>query len=129
MVKLTAVAAAIGLVLRLVQMSGWLIHLVRGIFENIGSVQESMETIAKPHDLRDAPDARPLVVDKGAISFDKIRFNYGRTQGLFEGLDLQIKPGERIAVQLLGAQRAQGYLFGRPMPARELEASWLRRAA
>jgi ATP-binding cassette subfamily B multidrug efflux pump len=93
-----AVAAAIGLVLRLVQMSGWLIHLVRGIFENIGSVQESMETIAKPHDLPDAPGAVPLVVDKGAISFEKIRFNYGRSQGLFEGLDLQIKPGERIGL-------------------------------
>ncbi|WP_336813781.1 ABC transporter ATP-binding protein [Bosea sp. MMO-172] len=93
-----AVAAAIGLVLRLVQMSGWLIHLVRGIFENIGSVQESMETIAKPHDLPDAADAVPLVVDKGAISFDKIRFNYGRGQGLFEGLDLQIRPGERVGL-------------------------------
>ncbi len=93
-----AVAAAIGLVLRLVQMSGWLIHLVRGIFENIGSVQESMETIAKPHDLPDAPHAAPLVVDKGAISFETIRFNYGRSQGLFEGLDLQIKPGERVGL-------------------------------
>lgn len=93
-----AVAAAIGLVLRLVQMSGWLIHLVRGIFENIGSVQESMETIAKPHDLPDAPDAVPLVVERGAINFEKIHFNYGRGQGLFEGLDLQIKPGERIGL-------------------------------
>jgi len=93
-----AVAAAIGLVLRLVQMSGWLIHLVRGIFENLGSVQESMETIAKPHDLPDAVDAAPLVIEKGAISFETIRFNYGRAAGLFEGLDLQIKPGERIGL-------------------------------
>ncbi|POR56669.1 ABC transporter ATP-binding protein [Bosea psychrotolerans] len=93
-----AVAAAIGLVLRLVQMSGWLIHLVRGVFENIGSVQESMETIAKPHDLTDAPDAVPLVVDKGGIRFDHVRFNYGRQAGLFEDLTLDIKPGERIGL-------------------------------
>jgi len=93
-----AVAAAIGLVLRLVQMSGWLIHLVRGIFENIGSVQESMETIAKPHDLPDAPGARPLAVREGAIRFEKIRFNYGKAQGLFEGLDLAIAPGERVGL-------------------------------
>lgn len=78
-------------------MSGWLIHLLRGIFEDIGSVQESMETSLNPHDLPDAPGAVPLVVDKGAIS-EKIRFNYGRAQGLFEGLDLQIKPGERIGL-------------------------------
>lgn len=93
-----AVAAAIGLVLRLVQMSSWLIHLVRGIFENIGSVQESMETIAKPHDLPDAPDAVPLAIRKGAISFENIRFNYGKGGGLFDGLDLAIKPGERVGL-------------------------------
>lgn len=93
-----AVAAAVGLVLRLVQMSSWLIHLVRGIFENLGSVQESMETIAKPHDLPDVPDAVPLVVEKGAIRFEAIRFNYGKAGGLFEGLDLAIAPGERIGL-------------------------------
>jgi ATP-binding cassette subfamily B multidrug efflux pump len=93
-----AVAAAIGLVLRLVQMSSWLIHLVRGVFENIGAVQESMETIAKPHDLADEPDAKPLVVDKGGITFEKLRFNYGKGGGLFEGLDLEIRPGERIGL-------------------------------
>ncbi|MDP3258850.1 ABC transporter ATP-binding protein [Bosea sp. (in: a-proteobacteria)] len=93
-----AVAASIGLVLRLVQMSSWLIHLVRGVFENIGSVQESMETIAKPHDLPDAADAVPLRVEQGGIRFDKLRFNYGKSGGLFEGLDLEIKPGEKIGL-------------------------------
>jgi ATP-binding cassette subfamily B multidrug efflux pump len=85
-------------VLRLVQMSSWLIHLVRGIFENLGSVQESMETIAKPHDLPDALGAVPLSVERGEIRFEAIRFNYGRSAGLFEGLDLTIAPGERIGL-------------------------------
>jgi ATP-binding cassette subfamily B multidrug efflux pump len=93
-----AVAASIGLVLRLVQMSSWLIHLVRGVFENLGSVQESMETIAKPHDLTDVPAAQPLAVTKGAIRFEHVRFNYGRERGLFEDLNLEIKPGERIGL-------------------------------
>jgi ATP-binding cassette subfamily B multidrug efflux pump len=93
-----AVAAAIGLVLRLVQMSSWLIHLVRGVFENIGSVQESMETIAKPHDLRDGIDAVPLVVDKGGVRFEHVRFNYGKKAGLFEDLSLEIRPGEKIGL-------------------------------
>lgn len=93
-----AVAAAIGLVLRLVQMSTWLIHLVRGVFENVGAVQESMETIAKPHDLTDSQGAQPLVVDRGGIRFEQVRFNYGKTSGLFEGLDLAIQPGEKIGL-------------------------------
>jgi ATP-binding cassette subfamily B multidrug efflux pump len=93
-----AVAAAVGLVLRLVQMSTWLIHLVRGIFENIGSVQESMETIAKPHDLTDRPDAVPLQVTRGGVRFERVRFNYGRKSGLFEELDLEIRPGEKVGL-------------------------------
>jgi ATP-binding cassette subfamily B multidrug efflux pump len=93
-----AVAASIGLVLRLVQMSTWLIHLVRGVFENIGSVQESMETIAKPHDLTDAPEAVALSVGKGAISFEHARFNYGRRIGLFDDLNLEIRPGEKVGL-------------------------------
>ncbi|MEN5081352.1 ABC transporter ATP-binding protein [Bosea sp. TWI1241] len=92
------VAAAIGLVLRLVTMSTWLIHLVRGVFENIGSVQESMETIARPHDLADPPGARALEVRQGGVRFEQVRFNYGRPSGLFEGLDLTIRPGEKIGL-------------------------------
>jgi ATP-binding cassette subfamily B multidrug efflux pump len=93
-----AVAAAIGLVLRLVQMSSWLIHLVRGVFENIGSVQESMETIAKPHDLADAPGAVPLVVREGGVRFEHVRFNHGKPSGLFEDLSLEIRPGEKVGL-------------------------------
>ena len=93
-----AVAASIALSLRLVQMSGWLIHLVRGVFENLGAVQESMETIARPHDLSDEPGAAPLVVREGGIRFEAVRFSYGRGGGLFEGLDLSIAPGEKIGL-------------------------------
>ncbi len=93
-----AVAASVGLVLRLVQMSTWLIHLVRGVFENIGSIQESMETIAKPHELTDAPGALALQVGAGAIRFENVRFNYGRKSGLFEDLNLEIRPGEKVGL-------------------------------
>jgi ATP-binding cassette subfamily B multidrug efflux pump len=95
-----AVAAATGLVLRLVQMSGWVMHLVRGVFENIGTVQESMETIAKPHALVDRAQADILKVGAGEIRFDRIRFGYGRKDGppLFDGLDLTIRPGEKVGI-------------------------------
>ncbi len=92
------VAAAIGLVLRLVQMSSWVIQQVRGIFEEIGAVRESMDTIAKPHALVDRPEAVPLVVSHGAIRFEAVRFHYGRDAGVFDRLDLAIRPGERVGL-------------------------------
>ena len=52
---------------------------VTGIFENIGVVQEGMETIAVPHQLVDAPDARELEVPRGEIRIEHLTFTYGRS--------------------------------------------------
>ncbi len=93
-----AVAATIGLVLRLVQMSGWVINLARGIFEEIGSVKESMETIAKPHGLTDADAARALRVRQGEVRFEGVDFRYVDEIPVFDRLDLVIRPGERIGL-------------------------------
>jgi ATP-binding cassette subfamily B multidrug efflux pump len=68
------------------------------IFEQIGTVHESMETIAQPIGLSDTPGAKPLVISKGAISFDRIAFHYGQKGGVIENLSLNIKPGERIGL-------------------------------
>jgi ATP-binding cassette, subfamily B, multidrug efflux pump len=93
-----AVAAAIGIVLRLVQMSTWVTHLIRGIFENIGTVQESMETIARPHALVDAHAAPALVVSQGGIRFEDVSFHYGKGSGVLDRLVLDIKPGEKVGL-------------------------------
>jgi len=93
-----AIALAIGLVIRINNMSGWIMWVVTGIFENIGTVQEGMETISRVYDVTDRPDARPLVVTKGAISFDSIRFHYGKAGGIIERLSLDIAPGEKVGL-------------------------------
>ena len=63
-------------------MSGWVLNLVTSIFENVGVVQEGMETIAQPHDIVDLPQARELIVTRGEINFETIGFNYGSIKGL-----------------------------------------------
>ena len=69
-------------------MSGWVMQTVRGVFENIGVIQESMETIARPHGIVDAPEATELEVTNGAIRFEHVTFHYGRDEGVFEDLSL-----------------------------------------
>ena len=73
-----AIALSVGLVLRLQGMSHWIMWEVAGLFENVGVVQDGLETIARERSVVDRPDAKPLVVPKGEIQFDHIRFNYGR---------------------------------------------------
>ena len=69
-VTLGDIALASGLAIRIATMSGWIMWVSIGIFENIGTVQEGMRTIARPHALIDRPKAVPLAEPRGAIGFE-----------------------------------------------------------
>jgi ATP-binding cassette subfamily B multidrug efflux pump len=98
-VTIGAVALTTTIVIRLMAMSGWILWTVAGIFENIGTVQEGMETIARPNAVLDAPDAKPLQVTRGEIRFEEVGFHYGRAGGgIIENLSLTIAPGEKVGV-------------------------------
>ncbi|MET0745722.1 MAG: ABC transporter ATP-binding protein [Microvirga sp.] len=91
-------ATGLALVMRILAMSGWVMQTVRGMFENIGVVQESMDTIARPHGIIDAPSARPLAVTRGEVRFQDVSFHYGREDGVIDNLDFVIRPGEKVGL-------------------------------
>src|SRR5947207_4917688 len=94
------VATALPLAWQIANVAGWVSWEVTGIFENIGVVQEGMETIAVPHALVDRPGARELEVPRGEIRFEHVSFTYGRTDGkrVLDDLNLTIRPGERVGL-------------------------------
>ena len=98
LISVGAIALATGLVIRIVNMSGWIMWVVGGIFENVGQVQDGMQTIALPRQVVDAPDAKPLVVNRGEVRFDQVSLSYGKGGGLISGLDLTVRPGEKIGL-------------------------------
>ncbi|MCC5859090.1 MAG: ABC transporter ATP-binding protein [Ectothiorhodospiraceae bacterium] len=101
-VSLGIIAVAIALVMRIRFMSNWILWEVAGLFENIGTVQDGINTIAREPAVKDKPDARELVVSRGEIRFDGIRFGYprpdGESQRVFDGLSLTISPGEKVGL-------------------------------
>jgi ATP-binding cassette subfamily B multidrug efflux pump len=92
------IALTTGLVIRINNMSGWIMWVVNGIFENVGQVQDGMQTIALPRAVIDEPDAKPLRVTRGEVRFEHVGFHYGKGSGVIEGLDLVVRPGERIGL-------------------------------
>ena len=107
------VATVLPLAWQIANVAGWVSWEVTGIFENVGVVQEGMQTIAVPHALTDAPGARELVVQpahgaskealqrpRGEIRFEGLTFTYGRRDGkrVLDELDLVVRPGERIGL-------------------------------
>jgi ATP-binding cassette, subfamily B, multidrug efflux pump len=97
-VTLGDIAIASGLAIRITTMSGWVMWTSIGIFENIGTVQEGMRTIAKPHELVDRQGAKTLLAPRGAIHFENVRFHYGKAGGVIDDLSFSIGPGEKAAL-------------------------------
>jgi len=94
------VATALPLAWTIANVAGWVSWEVTGIFENIGVVQEGMQTIAVPHGMSDGESARELTVTEGGIRFEGVGFSYGRADGkkVLDNLNLNIRPGERVGV-------------------------------
>jgi ATP-binding cassette subfamily B multidrug efflux pump len=94
------VATALPLAWQTVNAAGWVSWEVTSIFENVGTVQEGMQSIAVPHSGVDRADARTLDVVRGEIEFDNLTFAYGRVDAapVVQSLSLRIKPGERVGL-------------------------------
>jgi len=94
------VATALPLAWQVANVSGWVSWEVTGIFENIGVVQEGMQTIAVPHSGVDQPGARALEVSRGEVHFTGVTFGYGRRDAppVLDDLTVRIRPGERVGL-------------------------------
>jgi len=97
-VSLGAIATAIALVMRIRAMSTWILWEVAGLFENIGTVQDGINTLSRPLAIIDHDDADELAVTRGAIRFENVRFHYGRDSGVIENLSLGIRAGEKVGL-------------------------------
>ena len=97
-----AVAAATAMALRLNGMSHWIMWEMASLFEHVGTVQDGINTLARPHQVVDRPDAQPLKVSRGEIRFEQLSFAYGATgpqaRRVIDDMTLVIRPGEKIGL-------------------------------
>ncbi|MEO7199397.1 MAG: ABC transporter ATP-binding protein [Dokdonella sp.] len=93
------VTVATALVMRINNMSGWIMWVINGIFENVGTVEDGMRSISQPRRVQDQPDAAPLTVSAGAVRFEQVTFHYGGKRGpIIDGVDLAVAAGEKIGL-------------------------------
>lgn len=97
-VTVGAIAVALGLALRIVGMSQWVMWEVSALFENIGVVYDGMSMLSKRRAVEDAENATELTVTKSNIAFETVSFHYGKQSGVIEALDLEIAGGEKIGL-------------------------------
>ncbi|MFJ7315437.1 ABC transporter ATP-binding protein [Pseudomonas sp. NPDC098747] len=93
-----AVAAITAMALRINGMSNWIMWQLTSLFESIGTVQDGMATLTQGTKVQDAPGAGELVTTGGAVTFDNVSFNYNGERQVLDGLNLSIRPGEKIGL-------------------------------
>ncbi len=97
-----AVAAATAMALRLNGISHWVMWEMASLFEQIGTVQDGITTLARSPTVQDRPDAQPLRVTRGDIRFEAVTFAYGAAtnpaRSVIDNLNLHIRPGEKIGL-------------------------------
>jgi hypothetical protein len=67
-------------------------------FDVYGSALDSISTIIVPHELVDAPTAKPLGVPAGEVRFENVSFAYNDKTPIFAGFNLHIRAGEKVGL-------------------------------
>ena len=68
------------------------------ITQHFARLAEALSTLLVPHELRDHPQAQPLVRRGASVKFQHVAFRYGDGQQILEDFSLSFKPGERIGL-------------------------------
>ncbi|WP_024518529.1 ABC transporter ATP-binding protein [Bradyrhizobium sp. Tv2a-2] len=68
------------------------------VTQHVARLTEAIATLLLPHDLRDHPEAEPLVKSGAAIAFNNINFKYPGGDTLFERFSLRLQPGQRVGL-------------------------------
>ncbi|PUA16996.1 ABC transporter ATP-binding protein [Glaciimonas sp. PCH181] len=97
-VGIGAVAAATAMALRLSGISHWVMWEMASLFEQVGTVQDGINTLSRVHTINDLPDATPLHVHHGEVRFENVTFAYGGPRPVIQELSLHIAPGEKIGL-------------------------------
>ncbi len=76
---------------------GYIARTIPRLTDTIGSALHSYQELNQPIDIKDAPDAEPLVVSRGKIEFKNVSFRY-KKKYVLRDLNLTIKAGERVGL-------------------------------
>ena len=97
-VSVGGVAAATAMSLRLNGISHWVMWEMTSLYEQIGTVQDGINTLTTHNNINDDELAKPLQVAKGEVKFDAVAFSYGNQRNLLKDLNLTIQPGEKVGL-------------------------------
>ncbi len=77
---------------------GSMVGLYTSLQEALGATKRVFQLLDTPQDVQDIPNARIIDRAEGRITFDNVSFSYDERQEVLTGINLEIAPGEIIAL-------------------------------
>src|SRR6478609_6968815 len=68
------------------------------VTQHVARMTEAIATLLQPHELRDHPEAEPLVKSGAAIAYNNVTFGYPGAEKIFERFSLRLQPGQRVGL-------------------------------
>ncbi|MHC4041987.1 ABC transporter ATP-binding protein [Bradyrhizobium sp. 23AC] len=68
------------------------------VTQHVARLTEAIATLLVPHELRDHPEAEPLVKSGAAIAYNNVAFGYPGGEKIFERFSLRLQPGQRVGL-------------------------------
>lgn len=97
-IGLGGIAAVTAMALRLNGISHWVMWEMTSLFEQVGTVQDGVNTLSLPHNVPDVSNAPDLRVARGEVRFEAVDFSYGGQRKILDQFSLHIRPGEKVGL-------------------------------
>jgi ATP-binding cassette subfamily B protein len=68
------------------------------VTQHVARLTEAIATLLLPHELKDHPEAEPLIRSGAAVAFNNVAFHYPGGAQVFEKFGLRIQPGQRVGL-------------------------------
>jgi ATP-binding cassette, subfamily B, bacterial len=66
--------------------------------QQVAKLREAVQVLSLPHEMQDAPDAKPLEVRSGAIVFRNVSFSYPSGQSVLKNFTLDVPGGQKVGL-------------------------------
>jgi len=73
-------------------------RIVRDFYQGYADAKEMVEIALLPHEIKDIPAAKELIVNDGKIEFKDFSFAFNQTREVIEKVNFEIKAGEKVAL-------------------------------
>ena len=93
------IATSTAMALRLNGISHWVMWEMTSLYEQVGTLQDGLNTLSMHQEIKDEKNAKDLQIKKASVSFQNIVFNYpAQKKSIIHNFSLNIKPGEKVGL-------------------------------